>query len=1251
MHEARRAAETEVGFLAGGGEMGARMREMDWPATPLGPTARWPQSLRTAVRIMLTSRQPMFVWWGEDLVNLYNDAYKTIVGGKHPLALGQPAAQVWREIWDQVGPRAESAILANEGTYDEALRLIMERNGYPEETYYTFSYSPVPNDQGGTGGILCANTDDTQRILGERQLALLRELASRTADARTFEDACERSVSCLATNPLDLPFAMIYRVEPERRRASLCGTAGVAPGHAAAPPEVALDDAALWPFAEVLRSHRPCLVADLPRRIEGLPTGAWELPPKQAVALPIAPAGATGKSGILVAGLNPYRLFDDRYRGFVDLVAGQIAASIGNAQAYEEERRRAETLAELDRVKTAFFSNVSHEFRTPLTLMLGPTEDALASESQSLSGESLRTVHRNELRLLKLVNSLLDFARIEAGRVQASYEETDLAALTADLAGAFRPAVERAGLRFELDCPPLAEPLFVDRDMWEKIVLNLLSNAVKFTFEGAIAVGLRAVGDRVELTVRDTGTGIAAADLPHIFERFYRSEGARSRTHEGSGIGLALVHELVHLHGGEVRVESAVGRGTTFVVSIPRGRAHLVAERIGAPRTHASTATGAAPFVEEALRSLAVSPAVDDAAGAAAAVPAEVGAARILVAEDNADMRDYVCRLLSPRWTVEAVADGAAALAAARRQPPDLVLTDVMMPRLDGIGLLRELRTSERTRDIPVIVLSARAGEESRVEGLRAGVDDYLVKPFYARELLARVEAQLARAELRHLEEGHGRRLASIFAHAPVAIAILRGPQHVFEVANPRYLELLANRQVLGKAIREALPEMAGQGIFELLDSVYLSGEPFVGRSLRVLLNRGAGGEPEEAFFDFVYQPLRDDAGRVQSIIVVVFEVTELARARRAAEAANRAKDEFLAMLGHELRNPLAPITTALHLMRLRGGDELQRERQIIERQLNHLTRLVDDLLDVSRITGGKIDLKRQPVELSEIVARAIELASPLLEQRRHHLHLAVPSSGVSVDGDAVRLAQVTANLLTNAAKYTEPGGDIWVSAELAGERAVLRVRDSGIGIAAEMLPRVFDFFVQDHQDLDRSQGGLGLGLSIVRSLVRMHGGEVSAASGGKGRGSTFIVELPAAVPRSGGRDADLPPAAAAPAPRRRVLVVDDNADAAELLGELLSASGYTTEIAHDGPSAIQAVGTFDPDVVLLDIGLPAMDGYEVARRLRELPSRRPLRLVAVTGYGGEGDRQRGAAAGFDAHLVKPVQWEALESLLDSFAG
>jgi signal transduction histidine kinase len=364
------------------------------------------------------------------------------------------------------------------------------------------------------------------------------------------------------------------------------------------------------------------------------------------------------------------------------------------------------------------------------------------------------------------------------------------------------------------------------------------------------------------------------------------------------------------------------------------------------------------------------------------------------------------------------------------------------------------------------------------------------------------------------------------------------------------------------------------------------------------------------------------------------------------AVAAARSKDEFLALLGHELRNPLSPIVTAMQLMRMRGKEEP--ELGIIQRQVSHLVRLVDDLLDISRITRGKIELRRQPVELLSVVLRGLELASPLFEQRRQEVELLVPGSGLLVQGDADRLAQVVANLLTNAGKYSEPGTKIRVQGERSGQLVRLTVRDQGIGIAPEMLGRIFDTFVQQPQSLDRSTGGLGLGLAIVSSLVALHGGTVEARSAGPGHGSEFVIDLPLArgvEQKSSSVGPSAPPSsrgAAAPAAGKRILVVDDNQDAAETVAEVLGHLGYEVQVARDGPGALEVARTFKPNVCLLDIGLPVMDGYELARRLREFDLPDDLRIIAVTGYGQDADRRRSKEAGFNAHLVKPVNLDTL---------
>lgn len=740
-------------FLSGGGDMGHLMRTHDWEATAIGSPETWPQSLRTAVRIMLTSMQPIWIGWGPDLIYLYNEPYKSIIGGKHPWALGKPTREVWAEIWHDIDPLLATAMKGDEGTYVEEQLLIMERNGYPEETYYTFSYSPIPNDDGSTGGIICANTDDTQRVIGERQITALKDLASGTVDARTVDEACRRSSAALGQTPSDIPFAALYLLEHDGtfRRA---GASGVRPDHPLAPPHIGSTGDTVWPLAEAVQ-RRDIVNLEIPQdQIDPDLSGSWDQPATDVALVPIPGALDTGNAGVLVTGLNPFRLLDDSYCGFLSLVGGQIGTAIANAAAYEEERSRAEALAEIDKAKTAFFSNVSHEFRTPLTLMLGPLEDALA-EAQDLPRhqvDRLDVAHRNSVRLLRLVNSLLDFSRIEAGRVQASFRPSDLAALTADLASSFRAATDRAGLLLEVDAPPLSEPVHLDAEMWEKIVLNLLSNAFKFTMQGRITVRLCELPDKARLIVSDTGIGIPTRELPKLFERFHRVEGAQGRSFEGSGIGLALVSELVKQHGGKITADSIEGTGTTFTVDIPKGTAHLpahaIVDAVSAPRD----AAAAEAYVEEALRWLP-----RDGAGASDAdtIPRDansdqrlpkpvVDGEKIVVADDNADMRDYVARLLRDRgYEVTAVADGAAALTAIRADRPDLLVSDVMMPTLDGFGVLREIRSDPDLKDLTVILLSARSGEESRVDGLDAGADDYLIKPFSARELLARVDSHI----------------------------------------------------------------------------------------------------------------------------------------------------------------------------------------------------------------------------------------------------------------------------------------------------------------------------------------------------------------------------------------------------------------------------------------------------------------------------------------------------------------------------
>ncbi|HSR99511.1 MAG TPA: histidine kinase dimerization/phospho-acceptor domain-containing protein, partial [Kofleriaceae bacterium] len=1000
--------------LAGGGDLGRRMREIDWAATPLGPVEFWPQSLRTCIRIVLTSRQPMFVWWGEQLINLYNDAYVSILGGKHPAALGQPASVVWREIWDSVGPRASKAMRENVGTFDEALLLIMERNGYREETYYTFSYSPVPGDDGSPGGILCANSSDTQRIFGDRQQALLREVAARTSHARTVSSACELALEAFGTNRKDLPFALLYVVE--NGVATLACTAGIERDHPLALPTIAPGAEVAWPVAEVI-AGAPIALRTLDDR--SLPSGDWAEPPSEAIAIPVHAADMS-LGAVLVIGRNPFRLLDDDYHRFLDLLAIQIGSAITSARTFEEERRRAEVLAELDRAKTTFFSNISHEFRTPLTLMLGPTEDALRTPEEALSGEALRAVHRNELRLLKLVNALLDFSRIEAGRLQATREPTDLPRFTRELASAFRSAIERAGLVFEVSVDSLRSAVSIDRAMWEKIVLNLLSNALKFTFEGRISLRLAERDGLIELAIADTGTGIPEHEIPRLFERFHRVEGARSRTHEGSGIGLALTHELVKLHHGSIDVDSAVGRGTVFTVRIPIATGVHAGD--GVPADSGASATGMSAFVEEALRWLPDTPRSAPGMLDAEAVPAAdrrfapTFGSRIVLADDNADMRAYMQGLLAPFYKVEAVANGAEALAAAERATPELILSDVMMPELDGFGLLAAVRRDPALQSIPVVLLSARAGEESRIEGLDSGADDYIVKPFSARELLARVGGLL---ELRRMRRLRAAQFETLLNEAPLGVFLVDSMLRLRD-ANPT-----------ARAAMGGPPDLVGRDIEPLLRGIWR--EPHASEVLAQFRRTLETGEPcvvpetSEEHRDrrrteyYEWQISRIPLPDGQNGVVCYFrDISQHVKARMQLETADRQKDEFLAMLAHELRNPLAPIRNAGEVLSRLDLREPRAEQAVgvVQRQITTLTRLVDDLLDVSRITRGRVELQMKPVQLSDVVSQAVEMVEPLVKEKRQRLSTTTYRA-LRVHGDPARLVQCVANVLTNAVKYT----------------------------------------------------------------------------------------------------------------------------------------------------------------------------------------------------------------------------------------
>ena len=1284
-------------WLTGGGEMGQLIRGFEWDETSLGPVESWPQSLRSAVSILLPSKAQICMFWGHDLITLYNDAYRPVLGKKHPSALGLPVREVWSEIWETgLRPLFDGVLQTGEAFWASDWPFTLRRYGFSEETFFDISYDPIRGESGKVEGLFCIVSESTARVVSDRRLRTLRDLSLfASATATSEKDACRNVAKIFSSNPHDIPFALIYLLDRSGTEATLTGTSGLEPGTFAAPLSVAISDSSVddscWPFNSVMQTKRAVEVNDVIERCGELSTSASLEPPHTAIVMPIGASGHDKPIGFLVTGVSARRPFDDQYRAFFDLLATQISTTVTNARAYEEERRRAESLAALDRAKTTFFSNVSHEFRTPLTLMLGPVADVLADldgTTFAAQRDSLEIAYRNGLRLQKLVNTLLDFSRIEAGRVQASYEPVDLASLTAELTSNFRSACERAGIELVVDCPDLHEAIYVDPDMWEKIVLNLVSNAFKFTFSGRIEVSLHTVGEQVVLTVRDTGVGIPQEELPKVFERFHRVEVSRGRTQEGSGIGLALVRELVKLHNGTVTVSSVDGEGSVFTVSLPRGKDHLPPERINAARTLTSTSLGAAPFVSEALRWL---PHAADGDGPP--LTSETAKSdkpfHIVLADDNADMRDYVTRLLGDRYDVLAVADGQAAWDAVEKRTPDLVLSDVMMPVLDGFELLRRIRANPKTREIPVVLLSARAGEEERIEGLEASADDYIVKPFNARELLATVDAHVKTVNIRrqsqHALGQQNRRLAVLWEAAGVLLTnkdpdtMLR---QLFErIRESLSLDVYFNFMVNEKG--EALEMVSSVGVdsetlatFSRLEfgqavcgTVALRREPIVATSIQqssepmVQLVKGLGirayacnpliaGGKLLGTLSFASRSRdtfdREEIEFLETISHYVTLAYERLRLIEQLREQDQRKDEFLATLAHELRNPLAPIRNGLELIRLSGGNPatLERATMIMNRQVQQMVRLVDDLLDVARISRNRLELRKEQVELESIVRSAVETSRPMLDAAQNDLKVSLPNEPVLLDADPVRLAQVFSNLLNNAAKYSEPGGHISFVATQHENELTIVVSDTGIGIEPEKLSQIFGMFVQLDASDQQIQTGLGVGLTLVQRLIQMHGGTVEARSDGVGKGSEFIVRLPA-LTRSAKASSAVTGSVDGQEPvRRRILVVDDNLDSAESLAMMLSLCGHEVATAHDGLAALKLAQEFQPDVALLDLGMPKLDGYEAARSIRQQAWGRDMMLVALTGWGQAEDKRRSREAGFDAHLVKPVDFGALEKLV-----
>jgi PAS domain S-box-containing protein len=1272
--------------------MGARMRAKDWSASPLGHPERWSQSVKTAVSICLNARVPIALWLGPELRLVYNDTYIPFLGEtKHPAMLGAPGREAWGEIWAAIEPMHDE-VAAGRATSVDDVQLFFARRLPREEVYVSWGYSPILAAGGVTvEGTFDACTETTAKVVGKRRLATLRDLSARSPEQRSAEVACRDAAEVLRANPLDIPFAAIYLLDEEGMSARCVAGTRLNDCSTVFPENHPVSPArGPWPLSRVAETSRSYQISDLPGTVGIFPAGSWPDPVETAFVLPLAAQTQPRPAGFLIAGVSPRRILDPDYRTFLDLVAGHIATSIADARAFEAERKRAEALAEIDRAKTTFFSNVSHEFRTPLTLMMNPIEEILAEPPSRLASEHrslLHVAHRNSLRLLRLVNTLLDFSRVEAGRIQANYEPVDLAMLTADLASNFRSACERAGLALDVRCPSLGQPVYVDREMWEKVVLNLISNAFKFTLDGRIGVAVHADGADAVLVVKDSGVGIPEAELPRVFERFHRVEGQRGRTHEGTGIGLALVQELVRLHRGEIRVQSKAGHGTTFIVTVPFGRDHLPADHVQGSRPLASTAIGADAFVEEALRWLPSAQApgisetmVDDLGSQTDVVPADGQRSRVLIVDDNADMREHLRRVLAKWWDVEAASDGLAALEAARQNTPDLVLADVMMPRLDGIGLLSALRSDPNLADIPVILLSARAGEEARIEGLNVGADDYLVKPFSARELAARVRSHLSMS--RRLRESEVRLQAAVDlvklgryawnpqtnelqwddtlkamwglpAGTPVDYDVWRTCVHpddlarveaaIQQCADPRGDGVYdIEYRVIGKTDGvERWIATRGQTHFE--NQVPVS---FQGVALEVT-SRKRIEKTLERRIEVRTRELEEANRQLRSQV----EQREIAEAEVQQLQRLDAIGQITSGLAHDFNNLLSVVLTNARLLSRNLRDPGDQEGvELIRTAAERGVKLTAQLLAFSR----KQRLEPQEVDLnSKIVGMTNLLSATLGGTVQLRTTLAADLWPALVDPTQIEL--IILNLAINGRDAMESGGILTLETFNSviydgpfgpeepgpGQYVGLVVHDTGVGIPDDVLPRVFEPFFTTKEP----GKGSGLGLAQVFGFAKQSGGGVGIKTR-LGEGTSVKVFLP-----RGGlvlRDQELE-SDVEQGPRTKVtvsiLVVDDETAVLRSALRMLDALGYAAVPAASGREALRLIASGrEVDLVLADFAMPEMTGIELAKAIHATYPGLPV--IVVTGYG---NREELKDFGETRILQKPyTEGELMEKITEA---
>lgn len=1079
-------------WLVGGGKMGELILSMDWSKNTLGPIEKWPQSLKTAVSLCLSSTFPINIVWGPEHIQIYNDAYRPICGSLHPASMGSKFKECWASALPVVGSAFDSAF-NGKGTYIPNQRMFLERYGYLEESFMTFSFSPIRDESGNVGGIFHPISESTEKMLSSRRTQAIKDLGSQIAKAKSLPELYQFTKELAPVLEFDLPF-LIFAEENK-----IMDSYGLEKAPALLNPEKWILD----------KTTDFSIVKDLETIFGPYQSSIYEKAPSIAIKIPIYSPGSEKPTLTMIAGVSSARELDNDYQGFYETLKNIFTTAVSNILAYEEEQRRAEALAQIDRAKTAFFSNVSHEFRTPLTLILGPLEDSIQDSVNVLNETQMKrqeVIHRNATRLLKLVNSLLDFSRIEAGRMQASFTPVNLSQFTADLASLFRSTIEKAGLKLEIDCPTLPADIFVDKEMWEKIILNLLSNAFKFTFEGKISVRTKFENNHAIIEVSDSGVGVSAEELPRLFERFHRVQGAKSRTYEGTGIGLALVQELINIHGGSISATSKPNVGTTFTIRLPTGESHLPKEMIQKTGTLSSSAISATAFLQEASQWIGEEKKVSQHSGFTKEDKL------ILLVDDNNDMREYVASILEAKWNVIKASNGLEALELAQTRRPDLILTDVMMPILDGFGLLQKIRESSDLSLTPVILLSARAGEEAKVEGLNAGADDYLIKPFSTKELLSRVEAslKLSNARLGYSEEVlETVKLFKVsFSHASVNMALLDLEGKILEVNDVFLLKTgYVASDLIGKSFREIThPDDIKQNLEQLADLLN-------GKVLSKSFNKRYLKKDGSILWVRTSVSIApNDYGHPAYLIAISQDIDDMKVEEEILKNENLMRDNFVATITHDLRSPMTAVLMNAQIMKRKSDNPelIETHAGRIVNNINRADKMIQDLLDANLIRAGlKLQVKLEKTNLSKIIQ---DITDGYNEIYNNRLKLISNTHDLSVMTSGSGISRAFDNLITNAIKYGFDNTPIEATLNDINGSIEISVKNTGEVIKPEDIQNIFDPYKRTQSAEKGVQKGWGLGLTLVKGVAEALDGNVSVIST-KEKGTVFTMKFPKVLP------------------------------------------------------------------------------------------------------------------------------------------